>query len=176
MSRSRESVHATSSFKEALLTHLDAAYNLARWLSRNQHDAEDIVQEAMMKAIQYQSSYSGGDLRAWLLTIVRNTAYSLFQRQGKNKREIEYDETTSELALDKPDPETALWSSIDCENLREALASLPEEYREALVLRELEGYSYKEISEITGSPIGTIMSRLNRARAMLHAALVLRRR
>ena len=163
-------------FEAVVLPHLDAAHNLARWLMRDSAAAEDVLQEAMLRALTYFSSFRGTNPRGWLLQIVRNTAYSALKPEHAvalvpiaaeaEPGAIAEDELVSAEA----DPETAL---IDAQGRRRAvrlIASLPLELRETLVLRELEELSYKEIAEITRTPIGTVMSRLWRARRMVVAA------
>lgn len=151
-----------------VLPHLDAAYTLARYLTRNDADAQDVVQDAALRAIKYVGGFrgtTGADARAWFLAIVRNTAYTWQQRRGNRSDSltIEFNEELhSEDA--HPDPVAAL-------DLRQALDALPFEFREVIVLRELEGLSYKEIGEVTGVPVGTVMSRLSRARKRLQRSL-----
>jgi RNA polymerase sigma-70 factor (ECF subfamily) len=162
---------ARPSFDQVVLPNLDAAYSLARWLVRDAHLAEDVVQDAIVRGLTYYDSFRGGDARSWLMRIVRNTAYSaLAARQSQRIRESE-EGLAGEHALGVsdpgPSPEAALSGSQDGERLSKALAALPTELRECLVLKELEEMSYKEIAEVTGVPIGTVMSRLWRARQML---------
>jgi len=155
-----------------VLPHLDAAYNLARWLLRDPILAEDVVQDAVVRAITYVHSYRGGDAKAWLLQIVRNTAYTALRARQRTAEVPLNDPREDEgpgLELPDPsdDPETALGRRQDLTQLDQALAALPVHLRECLVLRELEELSYKEIVRITGVPIGTVMSRLWRARQLL---------
>jgi RNA polymerase sigma factor (sigma-70 family) len=157
-------------FNQAVLPHLDAAYNLARWLTRNDQDAEDIAQEACLRAFKYWRGFSGRDCRSWLLKIVRNTFYS-WLRQRSVQPELTDDGETDANADNVPDPESALIQNADRDMLRAALEDLAVEFREAIVLRELEGLSYKEIADIAGVPIGTVMSRLARARKRLQSYL-----
>ena len=159
-----------AAFNQAVLPHLDAAYNLARWLTRNDQDAEDIAQEACLRAFKYWRSFSGSDCRSWLLKIVRNTFYS-WLRQRSVQPVLTDDGQTDDTADDIPDPENALIQNADRDMLRAALEDLAVEFREAIVLRELEGLSYKEIADIAGVPIGTVMSRLARARKRLQSYL-----
>jgi len=159
-----------ATFNQAVLPHLDAAYNLARWLTRNDQDAEDIAQEACLRAFKYWRSFSGRDCRSWLLKIVRNTFYSWF-RQRSVQPVLTDDGETDDTADIIPNPESALIQNADRDMLRAALEDLALEFREAIVLRELEGLSYKEIADIAGVPIGTVMSRLARARKRLQSYL-----
>jgi RNA polymerase sigma-70 factor, ECF subfamily len=157
-----------------MLPHLDAAYTLARYLTRNDHDAEDIVQDAYLRAHTYQDSFRGegpDSARAWLLTIVRNTAYSWRRREGKSALTTEFDEAQHSDSVAGEHPEAALLRSAARDTLRRALDQLPPEFREVIVLRELEGLSYREIGAVVGVPAGTVMSRLSRARERLQRAL-----
>ena len=153
-------------FDQAVLPHLDAAYNLARWLTRNNQDAEDVTQEACLRAFKYWKGFSGRDSRSWLLAIVRNTFYS-WLRQRSDQPVLTEDGEMDDTAGSSPDPESALIRNVDRNTLRAALEDLAVEFREAIVLREMEGLSYKEIADIAGVPIGTVMSRLARARKRL---------
>ena len=159
-----------TAFNEAVLPHLDAAYNLARWLSRNDQDAEDVVQEASLRAFKYWKGFSGKDCRSWLLAIVRNTYYSWLQKRSVQPELTENGEV-DDIDDGIPSPETLLLQNADREMLKSALEDLPVEFREAIVLREMEGLSYKEIADISGIPIGTVMSRLTRARKRLQIYL-----
>lgn len=152
-------------FEQLVLPHLDGALNLARWLLRNRADADDIVQEAMLRAYRFFDNFRGGDARAWLLQIVRNTCYSWFEKNRPSESMTEFDEELHQRP--GPNPETLTAQADERERLMRALESLPARSREVLVLRELEGCSYKEIAEITGTPIGTVMSSLSRARERL---------
>jgi len=150
-------------FEAQALPHLDAAYNLARWLSRSPADADDIVQDALLRAFRGFDGFRGGDARAWLLAIVRNcwrSAGSATTRRGHT----ELDDAIADAA---PGPEEAAAQTGERRRLNVLIARLPDDFREVLILRELEDLSYKEIAEITGAPIGTVMSRLARARTML---------
>jgi RNA polymerase sigma-70 factor, ECF subfamily len=160
------------SFEQVVLPHLDAAYNLARWLVRNPHDAEDIVQEAYLRAFKFFGGYQGGDARAWVLKIVRNTSYSFFEKNRPAVLAEEFDEKIHTAETEDAGAEAALLRSADSRMLREALEELPVNFREILVLRELEGMSYREIAEVMGVPIGTVMSGLARARAQLRERLL----
>ena len=151
------------------MPHLDAAYNLARWLAGNDHDAEDIAQEACVRAFRFIGGCRGSDGRAWLLTIVRNTAYSwLKKNRPRAVVSIDDDEFPE---IEDPRGGAGVFHSGDTDALRAALETLPLEFRESLVLRELEGLSYKEIAEVAAVPVGTVMSRLARARRQLQSAL-----
>jgi RNA polymerase sigma-70 factor (ECF subfamily) len=164
---------AARRFEALALPHLAAGYNLARWLTRNEHDAEDVVQEAYLRALRGFDGYRGGDARAWLLSIVRNTCYTWLQRRGALPPPTAAD--AGELPDDPADgPEAHAIRRADAELLRAALADLPIEFREALVLRELEGLSYREIADIAGVPLGTVMSRLSRGRKQLQDLVVRR--
>jgi RNA polymerase sigma-70 factor (ECF subfamily) len=156
-------------FEAQVVPHMGAAYNLARWLTRNDHDAEDVVQEAYLRAFRFWESFRGADARAWLLTIVRNTCFTWLQQNRKPT--VELPEDMPDLTTASTNPEALLLASVDAERLRRAVEELPLEFREAIVLRELEGFSYKEISSITSVPIGTVMSRLARARNRLQQTL-----
>jgi len=158
-------------FEQTILPHIDAAFNLARWLLNNDQDAEDIVQEAFLRAYKYFTSYQGGNSRSWLLTIVRNSCYTWLHQ---NRAEGEAVELNDELASPGPDPgnpEFIADSKMDHALVAGALEKLPVEYRELIVLRELEGMSYKEIALIAGVPLGTVMSRLARGRQRLKECL-----
>ena len=158
-------------FDRAVLPHLDAAFNLARWLTRNDHDAEDVVQEAYLRAYQFFDSFHGGDGRAWLLRIVRNTCYTWLEKNRPRELAVTFDETKHSAETKEAGPEAPLIASEDREMLRRALEELPPEFREVIVLRELEGLSYKDIAAVTGVPVGTVMSRLARARQRLQECL-----
>jgi RNA polymerase sigma-70 factor (ECF subfamily) len=154
-----------------LVAHLDAAYNLARYLMRNEAEAEDVVQSAYVRAISHFAGFRGGDGRAWLLTIVRNTCYDRMRKRGASGQDTDFDEALHSGGRQNTDPETALLLAERTELLRKSLAELPTESREVLVLRELEQMSYQEIANIVGIPVGTVMSRLSRARQRLHYTL-----
>ena len=161
-------------FEAVMLPHLDAAYTLARYLTRNAHDAEDVVQDACLRALTYFDGFRGEEgtsARAWLLAIVRNTAFSSMRRQSPDAVALEFDEVQHSGAVTEEHPEAALLRSDAKETLGRALDRLAPEFREVIVLRELEGLSYKEISDVAGVPVGTVMSRLSRARARLREAL-----
>jgi RNA polymerase sigma-70 factor (ECF subfamily) len=159
------------SFDELVLPHLDAAFNYARWLTKNDAEAEDVVQDACVRALRFFSSLRGDDARAWLLTIVRNTWYGRFPRRAGKAVMTIADEDADLRADVSLDPEARLMQRQTVEQVRGALEELPSDFREALVLRELEGLSYKEIAAVVGIPIGTVMSRLARARERLLGVL-----
>ncbi len=160
-----------SRFEQAILPHLDAAYNLARWLMRNEDEAADAVQDACLRALRFIGGLRGGDGRVWLLAIVRNTCYSRLKRGTIRENETEFDDEIHGAEIETASPETLLERSRDSEAVRQALEDLPEELREIIVMRELDGMAYKEIAEIAGIPLGTVMSRLARARRRLQRAL-----
>jgi len=159
------------SFEQTVMPHLDAAYNLARWLTRNEHDAEDVVQEAYLRAFEFFAGFYGKDGRGWLLTIVRNTCYTWLRKNRAGDLSTPFDEEIHHEEVASPNPEELLIENADRKHLQDALEELPVEFREALVLRELEGLSYKEIADVSGVPVGTVMSRLARARDRLKDAL-----
>ncbi len=162
----------TERFEQVVLPHLDAAYNLARWLVRKPQDAQDIVQEAYLRAFKFFGGYQGGDARAWVLKIVRNTSYSFLEKNRPARLEEEFDETIHTAVSEQSGVEGALLQSVDSQMLRHALHELPVNFREVIVLRELEGMSYKEIAELMAIPIGTVMSGLARARNQLKERLI----
>ena len=156
-------------FEQLVLPHLDAAFNLARWLLRRREDAEDVAQEAMLRAWRFFLGFHGGDARAWLLQIVRNTCYTWLEKNRPMELSVQFNE---ELHLDGcATPETIAIAGDERECLTRALETLPPRFREVIILRELEGYSYKEIATIASIPIGTVMSSLSRARRHLCFAL-----
>ena len=156
-------------FEQLVLPHVDAAFNLARWLLRRREDAEEVAQEALLRACRFFRGFHGGDARAWLLQIVRNTSYSWLEKNRPRELMVEFDEELHPQPT--ATPESIAIADEDRERLCRALECLPPRFREILVLRELEGCSYKEIAAITSIPIGTVMSSLSRARRQLHAAL-----
>jgi RNA polymerase sigma-70 factor (ECF subfamily) len=161
-------------FEEIALPHLKAAYNLARWLVHDDSEAEDIVQEAYLRAFKFFGGYYGGDSRSWLLTIVRNTCYTWLQQNRVLRLADPIDDKLDEVGVDVSDPETLLLQSANSQMVRQALQELPVEFREVVVLREMESLSYKEIADVVDIPIGTVMSRLKRGRQRLHALLAKR--
>jgi RNA polymerase sigma-70 factor (ECF subfamily) len=157
-------------FDETILPHLDAAHNLARWLVRGSGDADDVFQEACLRAYRYFGSFRGGNARAWLLTIVRTTAFRWLAQNRPQHLSTEFNEEIHSEGREAFDPETALLQGADTRLLEQAMQNLPPRLREVLVLRELEGLSYKEIAEIVGIPTGTVMSSLFRARERFRRA------
>jgi len=159
--------NSARSFEALALPHMDAAYNLARWLSRSTVEADDIVQEAMLRAFRAFDSFRGDNIRPWLLTIVRNCWRN---RAGERQRRDHVPlpaEDERPLVFDGPDPEAEAIRSHQARRLEAAVAALPDDFREVLILREMEDMSYREIAEAISLPIGTVMSRLARARALL---------
>lgn len=161
----------TARFEQVVLPQLNAAYNLARWLLKNPQDAEDVVQEAMLRALKFFRGYRGGDARAWLLTIVRNTCYTWLQRNRSHEMAPLTEDITASLPEEGVNPEFSALRNANQQLVRDVLIGLPIEFREVIVLRELEGLSYKEISDVAGVPVGTVMSRLARARQRLLQSL-----
>lgn len=160
-------------FDELVLPHLDAGYNLARWLTRDVHDAEDVVQDACVRALKYVGSLRGSDARAWFLTIVRNAFYDWL---GRNRpAEVVHDDDAIDTAVDHAaaDPEQTAVRTAELRALADAVAALPLQFREVLILRELEELSYKEIARVADIPVGTVMSRLARARGLLQRSSLL---
>jgi RNA polymerase sigma factor (sigma-70 family) len=160
-------------FERAIGPHMGAAYNLARWLLRESADAEDVLQEAFMRAFRYFDTFHGEKARSWLLAIVRNTCWSFIAKRGEQEETFD-DERDSAAVLPlqlTPEPEAQLLRADQAKRIQEEVAALRPEFREAFVLRELEGMSYKEIADVTAAPIGTVMSRLSRARRELQARL-----
>ena len=160
-------------FEETVLPHLDAAFNYARWLTKNTADAEDLVQDACVRAMRYLSSLRDDDARAWLFAIVRNTWYSRVSRRGNPAEATPLDRAQDERPDVALDPEERLLQQHTVALVRAALEQLPVDFREVIVLREFEGLSYKEIAAVVRVPIGTVMSRLARARERLMAVLKL---
>jgi RNA polymerase sigma-70 factor (ECF subfamily) len=158
-------------FEEAVLAHLDAAYNLASWLTRNKQDAEDVVQEAYLRAVRFFPGFRGGDARAWLMKIVRNTCYSWLHTNRPLQDATEFDEKIFSPDARDPNPEDVVLQNDNNALVRKALEMLPPSFREVLILRELEGLSYGEIANITAKPAGTVMSSLSRARKRLRQVL-----
>jgi RNA polymerase sigma-70 factor (ECF subfamily) len=167
----RLSTYEMERFNESVLPYLDAAHNLARYLLRDPHEAEDAVQEAFLRAIRHFDSFRGVDGRAWLLSIVRNACFTQYRRRRSGGDAVEFDEEIHSAERDASEPEVHLAHTLAAESVREALDRLAFEFREVLALRELEGLSYKEIAQVAGVPIGTVMSRLARGRKQLLLAL-----
>ena len=161
-----------ASLEEAVLPHLDAAYNLAHWLTRNDTDAEDVVQEAYLRAFKFFGGFHGSDGRSWLLAIVRNTSYTWMQQNRSPELSFAIDDELPEIESHDLNPEALLLKGADTQLVRQALEELPIEFREVLVLRELEEMSYREIASTTELPLGTVMSRLARARKRLQQVLI----
>jgi RNA polymerase sigma factor (sigma-70 family) len=157
-------------FERAVMPHLDAAYNLARWLTHDQHDAEDVVQEAYLRAYRFFDGFHGDDGRSWLLAVVRNTCYTWLKRNRPAAPPVVFDEAMH-AADETFNPEALALQGAAREMLHRALGELTPEFREVIVLRELEGMSYKEIAAVTEAPLGTVMSRLARGRGMLRERL-----
>jgi RNA polymerase sigma-70 factor (ECF subfamily) len=158
-------------FEQAVVPHLGAAYNLARWLTGNDHDAEDVVQESYLRALKFFGGFRGGNSRPWLLTIVRNTSYTWLRRNRMGEGTTELDEEMHGIDYEMSNPETVLLAAARSDLVHRALEELPVPLREIVILREMEGMSYKEIAEVAALPIGTVMSRLARARARLEKLL-----
>ncbi|CAE6833724.1 RNA polymerase sigma factor [Paraburkholderia haematera] len=163
-------------FQQMALPHLDAAYNLARWLCGNANDADDVVQEAFMRAFRFFDTFRGDSARPWLLAIVRRTWYTEWRRRASSHEVVEFDDTMDDATFDGwstggTDPQTLLIRNEDTKLVHDALAQLPVEYREVLILRELEEMGYREIAMVADVPIGTVMSRLARGRRKLAALL-----
>ena len=160
-------------FEETVLPHLDAAFNYARWLTRNEADAEDVVQDACVRAMRFFSSLRDDDARAWLFTIVRNAWYSRVSRKANVAEGTRLNDGQDQRPDNALDPEERLLQQHTVGLVRAALEQLPVDFREVIVLREIEGLSYREIAEVAGVPIGTVMSRLARARERLQTILKL---
>ncbi len=163
--------HELASFEETMLPHMDAAHNLAKWLLRNEEDAQDVVQEAYLRAFKSFGGFHGSNGRAWLLTIVRNTSYTLLKKNRAVDLTTTFDEEIHATHHDSASPAAVLEHAEDAELIGKAMDELPAEFREILTLRHQEGLSYKEIGEIMKIPAGTVMSRLARARAKLREYL-----
>lgn len=159
-------------FEQSIMPHMDAANNLARWLTGNDSDAQDIVQEAYLRAFSFFGGFRGGNSRAWLLRIVRNAFYDWLKRNRGEQTNEPFDEELHDASDETNGPDALLLQKADHELLHKAIASLPLDFREILVLRELEGFSYNEISQLANVPVGTVMSRLARARERLRAQLI----
>jgi RNA polymerase sigma-70 factor, ECF subfamily len=160
-----------STFEQTVLPHLDAAYNLARWLTRDEQDAQDVVQESYLRAFRFFAGFRGGNARAWLMQIVRTTCYTWLCANRPLQEATEFDENLFPPDSRALNPEEVVLQIHNGAVLRKALEMLPPNFREVLILRELEEMSYREIAEITGMPAGTVMSSLSRARGRLRQAL-----
>jgi len=161
-------------FEQSILPHLDAAYNLARWLTRNEQDAEDMAQESYLRAFKFFDGFRGTDARAWLLAIVRNTCYTWLQQNRGRETMASFDEEIHTIENEASNPAKLVLKSDDREMLKQALEELPVEFRQVVVLRDLEELSYKQVAEIANIPLGTVMSRLARARERLKRILCAR--
>jgi RNA polymerase sigma-70 factor (ECF subfamily) len=161
----------SSEFERQVLPHLDAAYNLARFLMRNAQDAEDVVQDASLRAFRFFGNFRGGNSRVWFLKIVRNAAFTVLKKNRPDEMNVTFDEELHGSQTAPMEPAILLDRMQDRQTVRAAIEQLPLEFREAITLRELEGASYKEIADIAGVPIGTVMSRLARARRQLQTIL-----
>ena len=157
-------------FEETILPHLDAAHNLARWLTRSDVDAQDLVQESYLRAFRFFDTYKGGDSKAWILTIVRNTCRTWLRRQIRDAEAVPFDEAAHSRTGGVPDPEQGTFGRERMEVLRGCIEMLPVDFREVLILRELEEMSYQEIAGTLAIPVGTVMSRVSRARKALREA------
>jgi RNA polymerase sigma-70 factor (ECF subfamily) len=161
-------------FEQSIMPHMNAAYNLARWLAGNDADAQDVVQEAYLRAFKFLGGFRGGDSRSWLLRIVRNAFYDWLKRNRREETGTQFDEEIHSADDETGTPDILLLEKGDHELMRKAIEDLPFDFREILVLRELEGLSYKEIADIAEVPLGTVMSRLARAREHLRTLVVQR--
>ena len=165
MERPLKDNNQINQFEQIMLPHLDAAYNLARWLTRNDHDAEDLVQMAFVRAVKFFDGYQDGNARAWLLTIVRHTFYTSLRDNRQDEQA--FDEDLHSPLPDASSPEQSQNRRDTCRIVNQALEQLPNTFREVLILKEMEELSYREIADLAGIPIGTVMSRLARARKLL---------
>jgi RNA polymerase sigma-70 factor, ECF subfamily len=161
-----------SAFEELMLPHLDAAYNLARWLLRHEQDAEDAVQDAFLRAHRGFSRFTGADGRAWLLTIVRNVCYTRLRDEKRHGTAEAFDDEAHSAMLGAGEANAVAWREVKTAQLQQALENLAPEFREVIVLHEIERLSYREIGEVAKLPIGTVMSRLSRARQKLQTELL----
>ena len=169
-SQSLEASAIPESFDAVVLPHLDAANRLARWLMRNDHDADDVVQEASLRALRYFHTFTGGNARAWFLRIVRNTSINWRHHRFQAPTDP-FDEEQHSSARPQSDPEALLLQTADAATIARAMSSLPDRFHQLLVLREIEGLSYRELADVIGIPVGTVMSRLSRAREALRGTL-----
>jgi RNA polymerase sigma-70 factor (ECF subfamily) len=159
-------------FEESMLPHMDAAYNLARWLTGNDSDAQDVVQEAFLRAFKFFGGFRGDNSRSWLLQIVRNTFYTWAEKNRREETWADPDDLIESLPSAAVAPDVRMVQEADSEAVRQAIESLPVEFREVLVMRELEGMAYKEIAYVADLPLGTVMSRLARGRLQLRNSLI----
>ena len=174
MNESMDEAAKLALFEQTIVPHMNAAYNIALWLTRNAHDAEDVVQEAYLRAFRFFGGFNGNDGKAWLLTIVRNTCLTWLRRGQANGQAVTFDEQTHSPDRERTNPEVMLLGKSDLLRLRECVEALPLDYREIVVLRELEELSYREIADIAGIPLGTVMSRLSRGRKRLEDCVAAR--
>jgi len=158
-------------FEQVVLPHLGAAYNLARWITGNDHDAEDVVQESYLRALKFFDGFRGSNSRPWLLAIVRNTCFTWLRQNRFSELSTELDEEIHGKEKEPANPESILLAAAQSEMVRKAIEKLPPESREVIILREMENLSYKEIADIASIPVGTVMSRLARARSRLQELL-----
>ena len=163
--------HDLHRFEQIVLPHLDDAYTLARYLVRDEHDAQDVVQDAVLRALRYFDGFRGGDARAWLLAIVRNCCMTWHAREHSHRRDVPLVDDTGDAIDELAETDAVAIRRSERAAIERALAALPTEFREVIVLREIQDLSYKEISDVVGVPIGTVMSRLARGRRRLAAAL-----
>ena len=170
MDKQRHEMGDTPDFEDVFLPHLDAAFNLARWLLRNDQDAEDAVQDACLRAYKSFARFRGGDPKAWLIAIVRNVCFTMMKKTRSHGTSEPFDEELHGAPA-RDDAREAFRQKANAETLRSGLEKLPDEFREIIVLHDLEGLAYKEIAVVIGIPIGTVMSRLARARARLRAEI-----
>lgn len=161
-------------FEQAVMPHLNAAYNLARWIMRNQQDAEDAVQNAYLRAFRFFDGFDGSDAKAWLLAIVRNSCRTALQQNSKRAEVAEFNEKAHAVDEGAPNPESSALREAEIQSLRACIDHLPTEYREVIILRELEQMPYKEIAVAAAVPVGTVMSRLSRARVRLQECIASR--
>jgi RNA polymerase sigma-70 factor (ECF subfamily) len=170
MNRPTDTARLAETFETVVLPHLDAAYRLARWLIANEHDAEDVVQEACLRALRYFPTFSGGNSRAWFLRVVRNTCYDWHSHTRQLAADV-FDEEQHSGTMRTVDPETLTLQAANVALIEHAMRDLPARFRELLVLRELEGFTYQELADVLGIPIGSVMSGLSRARHAFRRAL-----
>ena len=170
MNRPTDTARLAETFDTVVLPHLDAAYRLARWLIANEHDEEDVVQEACLRALRYFPTFSGGNSRAWFLRIVRNTCHDWHSHARQLATDV-FDEEQHSATTPTIDPETLTLQAANVALIEHAMRDLPARFRELLVLRELEGFTYQELADVLGIPIGSVMSGLSRARQAFRRAL-----